>query len=374
MKIDAHYYAVLAFSLAAGINKKTAHKIAYASQFVDDAKINYLIVANDKNFKLTFDEVQGKKCFYDMASCHSYEKMKTFNFNSMIGNTAAFHFPPGCEGETFERKLVCKEDNKAINEILTKAVNDSDPIKLGLVLHAYADTFSHQGFSGLLSAVNDIDIISEGDVYKVYHSFLGNIWRLFSTKIKSYFANKLSDYVLPAYGHGQAFIYPDVPFLEWKFDYDFCDRFSGEKQTMIAKNKERFTRAFKKIETHLASFAKNNPDLCEKDFKAIDKTHLFEALLFRGNDKKRIKNWKRTMLKLGLLEENSSELFYEENLWLKEAFSNFNKKKFDKRTVADVHLHKDFENSSWYNFYRAVHWYKDEFYSICKAHGLEIPA
>ncbi len=40
MKIDAHYYTVLAFARMVGYKKEIAHQIAYASQFVDDAKIN----------------------------------------------------------------------------------------------------------------------------------------------------------------------------------------------------------------------------------------------------------------------------------------------------------------------------------------------
>ena len=35
MKKDAHFYALLAMARSVGIEKETAHKIAYASQFVD---------------------------------------------------------------------------------------------------------------------------------------------------------------------------------------------------------------------------------------------------------------------------------------------------------------------------------------------------
>ena len=42
MQIDAHYYALLTMARSIGIEKKVAHKIAYASQFVDDAKINQI--------------------------------------------------------------------------------------------------------------------------------------------------------------------------------------------------------------------------------------------------------------------------------------------------------------------------------------------
>lgn len=40
MKKDAHYFALLALARSVGIEKETAHKIAYASQFVDDARVN----------------------------------------------------------------------------------------------------------------------------------------------------------------------------------------------------------------------------------------------------------------------------------------------------------------------------------------------
>ena len=42
-------------------------------------------------------------------------------------------------------------------DILKAALKEGDPIKLGITLHAYADTFSHQGFSGILSKVNDVE-------------------------------------------------------------------------------------------------------------------------------------------------------------------------------------------------------------------------
>ena len=49
MKKDAHFYALLAMAHSVGIEKETAHKIAYASQFVDDAKINKITLADDNH-------------------------------------------------------------------------------------------------------------------------------------------------------------------------------------------------------------------------------------------------------------------------------------------------------------------------------------
>ena len=45
----------------------------------------------------------------------------------------------------------CKEESHVIKDIVNEALGQNDLIKLGIVLHAYADTFVHQGFSGILS-------------------------------------------------------------------------------------------------------------------------------------------------------------------------------------------------------------------------------
>jgi hypothetical protein len=104
------------------------------------------------------DVIDGKPSFFGMATCHAYTRVRTFNFDSMIANTCAFHFVPGCRGEGFERKLRCAEASPAIVGILTEALAGADLIRLGIALHAFADSFSHQGFSGILSRVNDINL------------------------------------------------------------------------------------------------------------------------------------------------------------------------------------------------------------------------
>ena len=99
MKIDAHYYAVLGFCLACGFDKGSAATIAYASQFVDDAKINHIVVPGGiPQTVQQYDMIAGQPSFFNMATCHSYTRIKTFNYSAMINNTSAFHFVPGCKG------------------------------------------------------------------------------------------------------------------------------------------------------------------------------------------------------------------------------------------------------------------------------------
>ena len=155
MKKDAHFYAVLAVSRACGFKKESAHRLAYASQFVDDAKIN-LIYLQNHGLKEGLDNLDDRPAFFNIATCHSYFKADTFNYEAMVNNTSAFHFVPGCKGKTFTQKLRCREESPIILDILQDALQEDNPIILGLVLHPYADTFAHQGFSGLLSKVNAI--------------------------------------------------------------------------------------------------------------------------------------------------------------------------------------------------------------------------
>ena len=160
MQLDAHYYAVLAFARGCGFKKDAAHTIAYASQYVDDARINHIVVKKELNDLPEYDEIKdGSTHFINMATCHQYEWLKTLNYSAMMNNTCAFHFVPGCEdshGDSFVRKLRCKERSRVIEHIVEETLDDEDLVKFGMVLHPYADTFSHQGFDGFLSKVNNI--------------------------------------------------------------------------------------------------------------------------------------------------------------------------------------------------------------------------
>ena len=186
MKKDAHYYALLAMARSVGIEKETAHKIAYSSQFVDDAKINKITLADDNpkailsGIKKDFDDSEK---IINAATCHDYFIVNTFNYGAMINNTTAFHFVPGCDGKSFVKKMRCKKESPIIMDILKAALKEGDPIKLGITLHAYADTFSHQGFSGILSKVNDVEELATSNKIQEDVGLRG-------------FANKLFDQVL----------------------------------------------------------------------------------------------------------------------------------------------------------------------------------
>ena len=223
MQRDAHYYAILALCRACGFKKDSAQVIAYASQFVDDAKINLMFLSYTSDL-VEHDLVENKPAFFNMATCHAYFRMKTFNYEAMVNNTCAFHFVPGCVGENFTKKLQCKEESPVILDILEDVFLEDDLIKLGMILHAFADSYTHQGFSGMLSKVNDIKNCKAKT--KAYLGIVDKILQVLEKFNQKKYDKYFQD-IMPAYGHGQAREYADLPNLVWSYEYDYSDEFNG---------------------------------------------------------------------------------------------------------------------------------------------------
>ncbi len=370
MNRDAHYYAVLAFCRACGFKKKSAHVIAYASQFVDDAKINLMFIKKS-NITLEHDIVNNQPAFFNMATCHSYFRIKTFNYEAMVNNTTAFHFAPGCKGENFTKKLRCMEESPVILDIIKDVFLEDDLIKLGIVLHVYADTFSHQGFSGMLSKVNDIKNCEAKT--KVGLGLLDKIPEVFKYFNQEKY-DKLFDQIMPAYGHSQATDFADLPYLKWSYEYDYSDEFNGSYKMVEIDNKDRFKRAFNAIRKYLEDYLIKHNQYFDSNLRFKNFDILMDTLVLEGTDNKREKNWQRLLIEQGLFNKDDLDLIsYEENKWLKEAFSNFDRKVFDSREVAGVQLAANFANSNWYGFFLAAKWYKKKFFEYCTKYQLNIP-
>jgi hypothetical protein len=370
LKRDSHYYALLAFCRACGFKKEYAHLVAYASQYVDDAKINLMYIANP-NDDIEFDIINGRPAFFNMATAHSYFRISTFNYESMINNTSAFHFVPGCKGEGFTKKMRCMEESPIIVDMLNDVVQAQDLIMLGIVLHAYADTFSHQGFSGLLSKVNDINNCKVKS--ELYLGLRDRILYYFKLLSKDKY-DEVFDNVVPAYGHGLALDFPDIPYLVWSYEYDRSDEFICSYRLTEIDNKERFQRSFSKIKKYLDTFLEINEEYCDPELEFKEFDQLFETLFFENTDRIREINWISTLITLGLFSKDDLEyIIYQNNKWLKEAFVNYNPQLFNSREIAWTELASDFLDSHWYRFYLAVKRYKEQFFKNCQNYGLFIP-
>ncbi len=367
MKIDAHYYALLAFCRLTGFKKDTAHKIAFASQFVDDAKLNQVCLSPNNDSSILNFFKDNYPPLFNMATSHSYFKINTLNYSSMINNTSAFHFVPGCDGINFAKKMRCKEESPIIMDILDKAKRDNDPVKLGMVLHAYADTFVHQGFSGVISKVNDIR-----DQRALYDSCEG-----FIEKISIYGLNNLSERKsdsMPAYGHGQAYHFPDIPYLIWQYAYDSTGNFSKDYKLVKINNTKRYQLAFRKIKVHLEDYLSMHPEFKdEKTGNHVCFDEAFYILTAKSILKLKIKKWQQFIVRENLLNRTDIDLLqYEEDTWLKEAFTDFDYRCYKERSVNDAVLAEDFIKSNWYRFYDNVKWYKERYFACAQKNGLVI--
>ncbi len=370
MKIDAHYYAVLGFCRALGFDKESAGTIAYASQFVDDARINHVVIEGPIPEGVRYDTIDGVPSFFNMATCHSYARIKTFHYEAMIHNTAAFHFVPGCRGKGFGKQMRCKESGPVMSALLNEVMEEDDLVRLGVVLHAYADTFSHQGFSGLLSQVNDIDRLE----------ILGNSGILRDRARQGLrrlreVVSRWGDWVIPAYGHAQALTFPDLPYLRWSYRYDYSDECADtRKSSGVIENRARYRRAFMGMTRYLFIYLMKHPGYREREPDLNGLEVLFRALLPRKREGGRIRHWQNTVIAQGYFEKGDQEaLVYDGERWLREAFLNFERRRFLERKVEGVRLREDFASSKWYRYYLAVRWYKERIFHYCAREGLMIP-
>jgi len=367
---DAHYYAILALCRACGFNKDSAHLIAFASQFVDDAKIN-LMFLNNPDSMIQHDIVDNRPALFNMATCQSYYKINTFNYEDMVNNTCAFHFVPGCEGENFTKKLRCKEESPVILDILKDVLLDADLIKLGMVLHPYADSFTHQGFSGMLSKVNDIKNCEAKT--KVYLGFLDRIPNIIKQLTQANYEKFFHD-IVPAYGHAQAMTFPDIPYLVWAYEYDYSDEFNGSYKILKINNKARFKRAFNSMRKFLENYLTNHYQYFDSDLRFDNFDLLLDTVISEGTTKTREAKWKSFLIEHELYAKIELNLIvYEPDQWLREAFSNFDPKAFVNWEVESVQLRDNFINSNWYHFYLASKWYKKKFFQYCSNYQLNIP-
>jgi len=368
MQVDAHYYALLAMARLVGIEKEVAHKIAYASQFVDDVKINQMTLS-DSNHHRFLERLSDTPEIINAATCHNYLKMDTFNYGAMINNTTAFHFVPGCDGDSFVKKMRCKKESPIIMDILAEAIKDNDPIKLGISLHAYADTFSHQGFSGIPSKVNDVEEIDT--INKINKK--KNIKKLLFQIIDD-IKHSQKDWFMPAYGHGQVFQYSDIPYLKWKYCYDRTNDFTKEYEEVIVHNSDRFKDAFENIKHRLEEFLANHPQVGDNQGEENDYDDFYTLLTARKIKEERIDDWRTFLLEQELLSETDEDiLYYDESIWLQDAFSGYNEGEFCNRIVEDVQLDDQFLEADWYRYYQGVQWYKKLFFRSAVDYDLMIP-
>lgn len=321
MNIDYHFYATYAICRLAGMRDEAARTISYACQYTDDAKYEKDI------------EFEDGGRFVQQMSAHAFIDMDVLSKSTGYDIFIPFHFLPCGEGDNLSKKLICKRDSAVANAMLEDCILTMEKPyglhRLGIALHAYADTWAHEDFIGILNDLNEVDDI--------------DLENLDQWDIEEFFTNRLIPNFIPPIGHGEALTYPDEPYLKWSYK-------SGVTlKRQHVNNPEKFmecsTRIFEFLDTKLK---KSYPDLFESEAGDWEKFRDdFEGILIhRGSVDKRTELWKNSFnnRRLGF----ESHVTYRENDWFEGAVELVDKENniFKKK--------KDFHRSDWKLFHDAV--------------------
>ena len=189
MQKDFHYDIIFALAKESGYSDADANIIAYASQYVDDnTDREYTVSDASGEFYVGFPEEIGQSGDLYFPIITQAVDITAFKLTIQRYVFAPFHFVPGDNNVSIEGKTNplcttrgCKNATMLIQEALK---DNSDPYRLGVALHTYADTFSHEKFSAF-----------HEDWNKVFNSFIDNL--------------------PPNIGHGEVFTRPDEISTSW---------------------------------------------------------------------------------------------------------------------------------------------------------------
>ena len=159
-------------TVRAGFRPAEAEIIAYSSQYIDDNDLIYNI-SQDNNFNYSNYISQTKNI--------ARPKRNLFRIYPI------FHFIPGEPLADSARRrdgklhlLNTTPDSQNARNVLSLGLKSANLYKIGLAVHAYADSFAHQNFVGYYDEFNLVEeiqqklsLIFNRSVYKIGHAAVG---------------------------------------------------------------------------------------------------------------------------------------------------------------------------------------------------------
>ncbi|OSM01491.1 DUF6765 family protein [Magnetofaba australis] len=258
MQIDFHHTVTyVAARLASYQGKKfstqEAEIIAKSAQYVDDATGSGAV--NFGNGAM----IQRHASAHRMMDYRNFKELK--NHQVWI----PFHFLPGNDGQEksqaselkFFEKIVCKPDSPVARDMVAECIRERDKpfalYRLGITMHVYADTFSHQQFAGVSHQYNEIfDVVCENDEPPTsFKERLSNFFKGAVDEITSTFVEE----TLPL-GHGAALSYPDLPYLKWQYTRKDID---GNSVQIERDNTDLFLSAVIAMHKAMSRFLAGDP-------------------------------------------------------------------------------------------------------------------
>jgi len=315
MRRDYHYYAIYIICIWAGIKPQIAEMLAYASEQVDDAKLQGPLKILD-----------GGQ-YWPISSAHPIMHPDFFQPKTALNLYAPFHFFPSLSGLDFDSRMCCLPESEGIlalkRHVLRSLHFEYGQYYLGIALHIIADSYAHQGFSAIKSECNEVNHL----------------------KINT---SGLLDIVLPPAGtlfppiaHLQATTCPDEPACIWTY-------FTKSGTLQYANNLERYLEASKTIYHWLSlDVRKVRPDLYNsepQDFSTLAKP-LSNMLNLNMLLKDRLLVWERALEHTYFGDIKSVR--YNADYWKDQAIEVHKRKHGEGYFIS---LNIDFQHSHWHLF------------------------
>lgn len=271
MDIAYHYFAVKTLAVLAGFSDEDAQVIAQNSQMVDD--FDFTLYWNCTNVP---DYIKNNPD-YDLIAMFGYFNPAQTGFlcDGLLGKTdyvnlvlprfqkytcAPFHFiaPRRSMLHTADYRVAPASlgDGSIISGMLEQAKTEFQAaadeterhrklMKIGVLLHIFADTVAHQMFSGYNTAVNLVELVN------VTNNITGaDETHAYKSSVQK-FLNILKNWVpaiTPAIGHMMVEHIPDLTHLSFTMEYEGND---GHKHRYTRSNTSEFIQMSKKILDYL---------------------------------------------------------------------------------------------------------------------------
>lgn len=272
MDIAFHYFAVKSVARASGYQESQAQRIATFSQFIDDynwyvyfrsnnipkyIKSNDLDIVFNEFLNIINPVTTGFSDWFDIATL-ILERSQKFT-------VSPFHFIPQnaekYKSGNYRTVPATLNDGSYIstmlddlkNSISAGLLSENDAyMKMGMLMHTFADTYAHQLFTGYHSSLNSVKLtrvtnnITGKDETDTYHFFIEQwIARI----------EKIINKKIPTIGHMAIAHVPDLTHLSFEIEYPDLD---GNHHTYGRSNTSEFVKTCEEIYTFFRSCLGDN--------------------------------------------------------------------------------------------------------------------
>lgn len=359
MQVDFHHTGIYALCRLAGMKSVYAEKVAYASQYVDDAVYAHALKFTD-----------GGIFHQTRTAHHQLAIIRIIDVNDAFNVWLPFHFLPSGNGASSAKKLITRPDSDSFTylkeQVILAGEEDYGLYWLGIFLHLYADAFSHQDFKGFYDQHNRVELVEAPDRV---------LWK---DRMINYLARTFAPSLAPI-GHACAAKNPDIPYVVWTYR-------RGSQEIKVDNLQERYIPALDSIFKFLLRFLQENKPYGNPTTGALleeNKGKMVSLLEIEGTYKKRHNIWLEKIHQnyFSFIDFNEIDrsLGYSRKTWFREAVQTEKARGMIKRLENIAYnfyyfrKRKGFDNSNWVLFMRAaaIHKYR-VLHEILPECGLDI--